>query len=56
MGLQSLLEHHVAKRFFVSSPRVFNSANCALSFASAIEPGLNPSPNEKVISYFFHDV
>src|ERR1700704_4984311 len=35
----------------VSSPRVSSSANCASSFASAIEPGRNPSPSEKLTSY-----
>ena len=34
----------------VSSPSVSNSANCAASFASAIEPGRNPSPSENETS------
>ncbi len=34
-----------------SSPCVFSSANCASSFASAIEPGRRPSPSEKLTSY-----
>ncbi len=34
-----------------SSPSVCNSANCASSLASAIEPGRRPSPSEKVTSY-----
>ena len=33
------------------NPRIFNSAICALSVASKIEPGLNPSPKLKVTSY-----
>ena len=33
-----------AMRF--SSPCVFSSANCASSFASAIDPGRRPSPSE----------
>ena len=34
----------------VSSPRVFSSANCASSLASAVEPGRKPSPSEKLTS------
>lgn len=37
---------------WVSSPKVSNSENWALSFASAIEPGLRPSPNEMETPYF----
>lgn len=41
------------KRFAIvlSSPSVRNSANCAWSLASAIEPGRRPSPSEYVTSY-----
>ncbi len=34
-----------------SSPSVRNSANCASSLASAIQPGRSPSPSEYVTSY-----
>ena len=35
----------------VSSPCVLSSANCASSFASAIDPGRRPSPSENDTSY-----
>ena len=35
----------------VSSPSVSSSANCAASLASAVEPGLRPSPSENETSY-----
>jgi len=34
-----------------SSPCVFSSANCASSFASAMDPGRSPSPSENDTSY-----
>ena len=34
----------------VSSPWVRNSANCASSLASAMEPGRSPSPSENETS------
>ena len=37
----------------VSSPSVSSSANCAASFASAMQPGRRPSPSENDTSYFF---
>ena len=42
-----------SQAIFVSSPSVSSSANCAASFASAIEPGRRPSPSEKATSYAF---
>ena len=39
-----------AQAFFVSSPSVSSSANCASSLASAVEPGRRPSPSEKEMS------
>ena len=39
--------------FRVNSPSVFNSKNCASSFASAIDPGRRPSPSENDTSYLF---
>src|SRR5258707_867813 len=41
-----------SQAFFVNSPSTFNSANCASSLASAMHPGLKPSPNEKLTSCF----
>ncbi len=42
--------HHFAQARSVSSPSVASSANCASSFASAIDPGRRPSPSEKLTS------
>ena len=36
----------------VNSPSTFNSANCASSLASAMQPGRKPSPKEKLTSCF----
>ena len=41
----------LAHAILVSSPSVSNSANCAASLASAMEPGRRPSPREKLTSY-----
>ncbi len=42
-----------SQAFFVSSPSVFSSANCAASLASAMHPGRSPSPSEKLTSCFW---
>ena len=39
-----------SQAILVSSPCVCSSANCASSFASAIEPGRRPSPSENETS------
>src|SRR5436305_696026 len=44
-----------SQAFFVNSPRVFSSANCASSLASAMQPGRRPSPSEFDTSYFLYE-